>query len=78
MNEKYGQTESEEDLSKILEARDIVKTIISHGVTQDQILLIIQFLGAEIHKHENMVEVVTLARELLKGDKILLMDKAGE
>lgn len=78
MSEKFGQTESEEALEKIIEARNIVKAIMAHGVSQQQILLIIQFLGAEIHRHEDMVEVVTLARELLKGDKILLVDQSEE
>ena len=76
MSEKFGKTESEEELERILEARNIVKAIISHGVSQQQILLIIQFLGAELHRHEDMVEVVTLARELIKGDRVLLVDKA--
>ncbi len=75
MTIKYGKTKSEEELEKITQAREIVKTIMNFGVTQQQILLIIQFLGAEINNHENMVEVVTLARELLRGDKVLLIDK---
>jgi hypothetical protein len=75
MSEMFGKTESEQELEKILEARDIVKAIISHGVSQHQILLVIQFLGAELHRHEDMVEVVTLARELIKGDRVLLVDR---
>lgn len=78
MSQKFGTTEAEEDLDKIQECRDIAKTIIDHGVSQTQILLIIQFLGQELEIHENMVEVVTMSRELLKGNRVLLIDQSEE
>ena len=78
MNEKYGQTQSEEELEKILDCRKIVKEIINFGVSQEQIMLIIQFLAAELENHENMIELVELVREMIRGDKLLLIDKTEE
>lgn len=76
MAEHFGSTQSEEDLDKILQCRDIVKTILNFGVSQTQILLLIQFLGQELERHEHMVEVVELARELLKQEEQgLLVDR---
>lgn len=78
MSEKFGETGSEEDLAQILQCRDIVKEVLKFGVNQRQILLLIQFFGQELEKHEHMVEVVELARELLRENKTLLIDQAGE
>ena len=77
MSEKFGSTESEERLQKVLVCRDIVKTIVQYGVSQEQILLIIQFLGYELEKHEQMLEVVGLTKELL-GSYESLLTKVGE
>ena len=41
--------------------------------SQEQILLIIQFLGLELAHHEQMVEVVAMTKEFLKGKNALLV-----
>lgn len=74
MTEKFGSTQSEEQLQKVIACRDIVKTIVQYGVTQEQILLIIQFLGYELENHDQMLEVVGLTKELLSGSGTLLIN----
>lgn len=76
--EFYGKTKSEEDLEQILQCREIVKEILNFGVNQRQILMLVQFLGQELERHEDMVAVVTLARDLLREENVLLIDKADE
>ena len=75
MSDMFGSTESEEKLQKVLTCREIVKTITQYGVSQEQILLIIQFLGYELENHDQMLEVVGLTKELLGGSAPLLITK---
>ena len=65
MSDSYGKSEAETQLDKIMTCRDIVKTIMNFGVTQEQIVLIIQNLGYELENHDHMVEVVGLTKEIL-------------
>lgn len=76
--EKFGELSTEKDLKKIQVCRDIVKEIMRFGVTQEQILLIIQLLGYELHNHEHLVEVVALTKALQKNSSILITDKVEE
>lgn len=74
MSESYGKSEAEQQLDKIMTCRDIVKTIMNYGVSQEQIVLIIQGLGYELENHDHMVEVVGLSREILStmGEKLFV------
>lgn len=65
MVESYGSSEAEKELNKIMACREIVKTIVDYGVTQEQIVLIIQNLALELENHDQMVEVVGLTKEIL-------------
>jgi len=78
MTEHFGITDSEEELEHILVCRQIVKSIMDYGITQQQLLMLIQFLSSEIENHEQMAELVTTAREFLKQQKSLLVDKVGD
>lgn len=76
-DQKYGTTDSEKDLQKIMVARQIVKEIVDYGVSQEQILLIIQGLASEIENHEVMVELVSHVRDILKQKEVLILDKGA-
>lgn len=54
--------------------REIVKEIVNFGVTQDQILLVIQLLSYELDDHEKMQELTSLLREYLREKKFLFID----
>jgi len=71
--EQFGELETDKNLKKIITCREIVKSIMNYGVTQEQILLIIQFLGCELHDHEQMVEIVSMTKEFLKDKNALLI-----
>ena len=77
MSEMYGKSQSETDLQKVMTCREIVKRIVDFGVTQEQILLIIQMLGYELENHDQMVEVVAMTKEFLGGSGPLLTGKEG-
>lgn len=78
MSEKFGTSGSDSDVEKILVCREIVKKIVDFGVTQEQLLLIIQFLGYELENHDQMVEVVGMTREFLGKNGPLLTQKASD
>ncbi len=65
MSEKFGKSEAEEHLQQIMVVREIVRKIIDYGVSQEQIVLIIQALGYELQNHEHMIEVVGLTKDIL-------------
>lgn len=65
MSEKFGKSEAEEHLQQIMVVREIVRKIIDYGVSQEQIVLIIQALGYELENHEHMIEVVGLTKDIL-------------
>lgn len=65
MSEKFGKSEAEEHLQQIMVVREIVRKIVDYGVSQEQIVLIIQALGYELQNHEHMIEVVGLTKDIL-------------
>lgn len=65
MSEMFGNSVAEKNLQKIVTAREIVKEISNCGLTQEQIVLVIQFLAYELENHEQMVEVVALTKNIL-------------
>lgn len=67
MSDSYGKSEAEQQLDKIMTCREIVKTIMNFGVTQEQLVLIIQNLAYELENHDHMVEVVALTKEILSA-----------
>lgn len=66
--------ESEGRALDIERCREIVKEIINFGVTQDQILLIMQLLSYEIEDHEKMQCLSIQLREYLREKKFLFVD----
>jgi hypothetical protein len=78
MTERFGSSQTEDELKKIMACRDIVKEILNFGVSQKQILMIIQFLGYELENHEQMTEVVALTKEFLKGENGLLINQTED
>jgi len=76
-NEMYGDSLGEQHLEKITACREIVKKIVDFGVTQEQLILIIQGLSYELENHEHMVELVALTKEILAAQNpILFVQKA--
>ncbi len=58
--------------------REIVKEIVNFGVTQDQILLIMQLMSYELEDYEKMQELTSLLREYLREKKFLFIDTIEE
>jgi hypothetical protein len=78
MDNLYGSTQSEKKLKQITACRDIVREITKFGVTNQQILFIIQLLAYELEDVEQMRELVGLTRTLMSSagdDFSLLSDK---
>ena len=61
---KYGKTDVELDSDKMIQAREIVATILDFGITQEQIIRIIKLLGLELINRDHMIKVVALAKSL--------------
>lgn len=62
----------------IEKCRDIVKEITNFGVTQDQILLIMQLLSFELEDQEKVQELSTIIRDYLREKKFLFVDTLSE
>jgi hypothetical protein len=68
-----GESDADKKLKDIQLCRDVVHEIMNLNPSQQQILLMIQFLGLELHHHEQMVEVVAMTKEFLKGRNALIV-----
>jgi hypothetical protein len=62
---KYGKSEADIQTKKMIECRDIVKTIIDFGVDETQKKQIIKLLSLELESNLIMKEIA----EILKKDK---------
>ena len=54
--------------------RQVVKEIVNYGVTQNQILLIMQLLSYELEDTEKMQELSTILRDYIREKKFLFVD----
>jgi hypothetical protein len=70
---KIGDSDGDKKAADIQLCRDVVAEIMNLNPSQNQILLMIQFLGLELVHHEQMVEVVAMTKEFLKGQNALLV-----
>ncbi len=73
MNDIIGQSDADKKLEAIHMCREIVSEIMNLNPTQEQILMTIQFLALELHKHEQMVELVTATKEYMKENNPMLL-----
>ena len=62
----------------IEKCREIVKEIVNFGVTQDQLLLVMQLLSYELEDHEKMQELTNILRDYLREKKFLFVDTIEE
>ncbi len=70
---KIGQSDAEKKLETIQVCRDVVHEVMNLNPTQEQILMIIQFLALELHDHEQMVELVAATKEYMRGNNPLML-----
>jgi hypothetical protein len=70
---KIGQSEADSKLEAIQKCRDIVHEIMNLNPSQNQLLMIIQFLALELHDHEQMVELVAATKEYMQGKNVLFL-----
>jgi len=78
MNENYanvsiGESDADKKTKDIQLCRDVILEIMNLNPSQNQILMMIQLLGCELVHHEQMVEVVTMTKEFMKGQNMLLV-----
>ena len=66
----YGKTTEEISAANTLECRDIVKTIMEYGITQQQILLICKLLSLELEDGNTMKRISSLVNEFLQNDSV--------
>lgn len=60
---RFGETPSESQAKSAAKCRDIVKEIVSFGVSQDEIFAIIQLLSLELENREQMTSLVELCKK---------------
>jgi hypothetical protein len=73
MNDKIGQSEADKKLEAIRLCREVVAEVMNLNPTQEQILMIIQFLALELHNHEQMVELVAATKEYMAEKNPLIL-----
>jgi len=59
---KYGQTGEEKHSEEMIQARQIVATVLDFGVTQQQIVRIVKLLGLELENHDHMLRISDAAQ----------------
>ncbi len=73
MNDKIGQSDADKKLDAIRVCREVVSEIMNLNPTQEQILMIVQFLALELHNHEQMVELVAATKEYMAEKNPLIL-----
>jgi hypothetical protein len=69
-NNKYGETETEQDIQLMIKSREIVKEIVNYGVTESQKIQIIKLLSLELEDGNLMREITrTLENKNKKQDE---------
>ena len=68
--EKYGKSDEEKDMSKIIECREITRKIIEYGVSERQKYQIIKLLSLEIENRDNMIDIVKICDRHLQNENI--------
>jgi len=68
-----GESDADKKTKNLQLCRDVVMEIMNLNPTQMQILFLIQLLGCELVHHEQMVEVVAMTKEFMKGQNALLV-----
>lgn len=63
---------------KIVTCREIVRKIVEFGADQDQIVMIMHLLAFELHDLEQMQELSSITREVLRERKFLFIDSDEE
>ena len=66
----YGKTDNEQVSAESLECRQIVQTIMKHGVTQCQILHICKLLSLELENTNAMQRISSIVNEILGDESI--------
>lgn len=72
-NVSIGDSDGDKKAKDLQLCRDVVMEIMNLNPSQTQILLMIQLLGCELLYHEQMVEVVAMTKEFMKGQNALLI-----
>jgi hypothetical protein len=73
MNDKIGQSDADKKLEAIHLCREVVAEVMNLNPSQEQILMIIQFLALELHNHEQMVELVAATKEYMAEKNPLIL-----
>lgn len=68
-----GSSDGDKKLQEIQMCRDVTQAVMDLNPSQEQILLVIQFLALELLQHEQTVELVALTKEFLRGKNALLV-----
>lgn len=74
---KYGLSSDEKTHEESLEAREIVKNIIDYGVSQKQIMYIINDLALNIENIEHSKRIIQLLQDLSDNDVSDIMGWRG-
>ena len=57
MVERFGQTKAEEEAKEMLKCRQIVAEVVKFGVSQQEILRIMQLLSLELENRDLMISL---------------------
>jgi hypothetical protein len=75
---KYGKSEEDVHVEKMIQCREIVKEIIEFGVSENQKLQIIYLLSLELESRDKMIGIIELVKTQKTGlkeeKKILTVD----
>lgn len=64
VDKKYGESETEKEMNEAIECREIVHRIMDLGITQNQILTLINLFALELENNEKLLKLTSLCKEL--------------
>ena len=67
---KYGETDTDRWAKDTLKCRQIVSEIMNFGVSQDQLLQIINLLAMELEDREQMIGFRNLYKAIQEGESL--------
>jgi regulator of RNase E activity RraB len=71
----YGIASDSDTIKDSQEAREIVKTIMDYGVSQNQLYYIIHDLALNLEDRDNMKRIADLTKEMMDGTVLISTDE---
>ncbi len=74
---RFGETAAEAQAKSAVKCRNIVSEIVNFGISQDEVLAVIQLLALELEDRNQMTSIVDVVKKYRTG-RIVQLDTTDE